>query len=350
MSAVPAISPAAGPGTAPRRHSATMTAKSSASIAGCSRHHWARLWPVAPYIPAASARFRIPHMRPITGTCGLSCGSRKNARPARRGASSVETPRAVRATRRPRPAGVDGSGMVRSLIYKSAGAPRQLAPQVRDLRQDSLLSATGGRQDAELAHGVGHVEHDPQPRDLAVSVLVEIRPVELHALAGGRQPGRVENAGVRAVPVPPEGGLGLAGAHVRSFAELEAEVRKGPPRVVEELAHVGVPAHRLGPRGVVVHDVLGHEREQPVWIVRVPGLEPALRELPEPFLVEILPRRRCLLSHGEPPGSVVSRTDQALPSYARSQAGSDIRWPHEVAHELRGRRVNRVGLGGTECR
>jgi len=68
QSAVPAISAAAGEGTAPRRHSATMTMKSSASMPGCIRHQRARLAPLAPYIPAASARFRIPHMRPITGS------------------------------------------------------------------------------------------------------------------------------------------------------------------------------------------------------------------------------------------------------------------------------------------
>jgi hypothetical protein len=44
---------------------------------------------------AASERLRTPHMRSITGSCGLSSGSSRNALPARRRASSVVKPSAV---------------------------------------------------------------------------------------------------------------------------------------------------------------------------------------------------------------------------------------------------------------
>lgn len=74
-----------------------------------------RLAPVAAYIPTASERLRIPHIRPITGRCGFSSGSRKNSLPAILGVTSVEMPSAVRAPRRARPVGVEGSGIPFSL-------------------------------------------------------------------------------------------------------------------------------------------------------------------------------------------------------------------------------------------
>src|SRR5215207_9138807 len=64
----------------------------------------------------------MPHMRPITGSCGLASGSRKNALPASRGASSVEMPSAVRALMSARPVGVEGSAIRPSLI-EGAGGP-----------------------------------------------------------------------------------------------------------------------------------------------------------------------------------------------------------------------------------
>src|SRR5436190_22650817 len=77
-------------------------------------------------MPAASDRWRIPHKRPITGSCGLSSGSRKNALPASRGARSVEMPRAVRAPSNARPVDVEGSAIWRSLTELP---PRRLRPR-----------------------------------------------------------------------------------------------------------------------------------------------------------------------------------------------------------------------------
>jgi hypothetical protein len=64
---------------------------------------------------------RMPHMRPITGSCGLSSGSRRKTLPASRGARSVDMPSAVRAPNSARPVGVEGSATGCSLTERRPG-------------------------------------------------------------------------------------------------------------------------------------------------------------------------------------------------------------------------------------
>src|SRR3954469_23929215 len=157
-----------------------MTRKSRASIAGCIRHHWLRFAPVAPYIPAASDRLRIPHIRPSTGSCGFSSGSRKNALPASRGASSVETPSVVRAAISARPAGVDGSA-----IAQKSDATQNFP----SLASHDSRGPVGGRS--------RRGRHPSTDGIAAMSIFTE---AELRYLAGGRQLGRIATVGADGTP------------------------------------------------------------------------------------------------------------------------------------------------------
>ena len=80
----------------------------------------------------------MPHMRPITGSCGLASGSRKNAFPAILGASSVEIPSAVRAPSSARPVGVEGSAMLVSLT--ELVTPRASARELQKAGADACFS------------------------------------------------------------------------------------------------------------------------------------------------------------------------------------------------------------------
>jgi hypothetical protein len=58
------------------------------------------------------------------------------------------------------------------------------------------------RERPELAAHVHHVEHDPQPADAAISVLVEVGSFEVDAFAGRREPGRFEGSGMGGAALP----------------------------------------------------------------------------------------------------------------------------------------------------
>src|SRR3954451_4504268 len=105
---------------------------------------------------------------------------------------------------------------------------------------------------------------------------------------------------MRAASVPPDRRLRLAGMDIRPFANTEAEIRESPPGVVEKLAYVGVPAHGLRPRRVVIYDIVGHELEHPLGAVRVPSTRPALDEAGNPLGVGSLADHCCLLRHRLP--------------------------------------------------
>ena len=91
------------------------------------------------------------------------------------------------------------------------------------------------------------------------------------------------SARVRGPAAPPEGRPRTVRADQRTPHRLEGHVGKRAPGVFEEPAHVAVATHGLGPGGIVVDDVLGHQLEQPLGLVRVPGGEPLLGELLGPL-------------------------------------------------------------------
>ena len=112
----------------------------------------------------------------------------------------------------------------------------------------------------------------------AVAVLVQVEAGELDPPFVGANPGgsmRPVN-----VPVPRQRNVRLGPSGARNGPSRISNSRSGigRPRVLEELAHVGVRAHRPRPRGVVVDDVGRHEVQQLLWPVGVPRRAVARQE------------------------------------------------------------------------
>src|SRR5258705_7076913 len=80
-----------------------------------------------------------------------------------------------------------------------------------------------------------------------------------------------------------EGGARLTRDHIRPAQQLERDVRKCPPARFEEFTYVGVSAHRLGPGGIWVLDVFGHERQQSVHFMGDTRVYPPRCEIPDPL-------------------------------------------------------------------
>ena len=143
-----------------------------------------------------------------------------------------------------------------------APSPRAAGRRRRPSRPVSRASAQ-----AELARPVHHVAHDPEPqsgrRGTRGSPPPRTRPASRSARTrAGRRPA------VRAAPCAVEGRFGCPGAMYGP--SLMSKRRSGNARQVNSRnsAH-RMTAHRPRPRGVVVLDVLGHQLEPPLRLVRV---------------------------------------------------------------------------------
>ena len=90
-----------------------------------------------------------------------------------------------------------------------------------------------------------HVEHYAEQPALPIAILVEVRPVELDALAGRGKARGIDRPGVCRVPRPVERGLGLARRDKGPSAIPNRRSGEGARQAESrELAHIAVAAHR----------------------------------------------------------------------------------------------------------
>jgi hypothetical protein len=204
------------------------------------------------------------------------------------------------------------------------------------------------RRHAYLPTHVQHVEGDSQTAHTAVPVLVQVEPVERNPRSRRRQTGRVERPREGARPGPVERGLRLPAHQERAVHQFELEIRQRPPGALEELADVAVPSHLPRPRRVVVLDVLGHQLEQAIRLVRVPSGQPTLGELRDEVAIDPVSAGPTGVSDMVPPrGTGPWSTTTLAGRNHRGQASRVL--PHNGGRRVAGAVVTTSFRGGPQA-